>query len=83
MNNIHPAVAASHGDIPRSSRHSSNSSSGGYPAHPQGSSQHSAVGGPSSSSSIIGNGLPPESTQSYSQHRSSSVAQPQPSPNVR
>lgn len=71
VNNIHPAVAASHGDIPRSSRHS-----GGYPAQPQGSSIPTMP---------IENGLPPDSNQAYqhSSHRSPAAAQPQPSPNVR
>ncbi|KAL3283109.1 hypothetical protein HHI36_006267 [Cryptolaemus montrouzieri] len=71
VNNIHPAVAPGHSDIPRS-RHSTGSAS--YPAHPQGSS----VDGP------IENGLPPDPSQAYStHHRSPAPGQPQRSPTVR
>lgn len=53
MNNIHPAVAASHGDLPRLSRHSGGNSN--YPAHPQGS-QHVLV---------VENGLTSDPGQPY------------------
>ncbi|XP_045470108.1 protein AF-10 isoform X3 [Harmonia axyridis] len=70
VNNIHPAVAAGHGDVPRS-RHSAGSAS--YPAHPQGTSADVPVE----------NGLPPDSNQTYSSHRSPVTGQPQRSPTVR
>lgn len=64
MNNIHPAVAATHGSEPSRSRHNS-----GYPtAHGQ---NIAAV--------PIENGLPPEQGYPH-QHRSPAVPQPQPSP---
>ncbi|XP_018575160.1 protein AF-10 [Anoplophora glabripennis] len=68
VNNIHPSVAASHGDVARSSRHSGSNS--GYPSHPQGSAQHPPVE----------NGLPPEA---YPQNPHRSPAGSQPSPTVR
>ncbi|XP_044752484.1 protein AF-10 isoform X2 [Coccinella septempunctata] len=70
VNNIHPAVAAGHSDIPRS-RHSAGSAS--YPAHPQGSSADVP----------LENGLPPDTNQTYTSHRSPVTGQPQRSPTVR
>ncbi|XP_074025329.1 coiled coil domain containing protein Alhambra isoform X7 [Leptinotarsa decemlineata] len=69
VNNIHPTVAASHGDVPRPSRH--NGGSAGYPNHPQGSAQHPPVE----------NGLPPEAYPQNAHRRSPSGGQP--SPTVR
>lgn len=77
VNNIHPAVAGNHGEVPRPevprSRHSTGSAN--YPAHPQGTS---AV-------VPIENGIPSDSNQSFvSQgHHSPVRGQAQPSPNVR
>ncbi|KAJ8951910.1 hypothetical protein NQ318_019889 [Aromia moschata] len=68
VNNIHPSVVASHGDIPRTSRHSGGSS--GYPSHPQATAQHPPVE----------NGLPPEA---YQQNSRRSPAGSQASPTVR
>ncbi|XP_028131273.1 protein AF-10 isoform X2 [Diabrotica virgifera virgifera] len=67
VNNIHPSVAAVHGEVPRS-RHSGGVSS--YPNHPQSTAEHP-----------IENGLPPEAYPPNS-HRSRSPGS-QPSPNVR
>ncbi|XP_068905418.1 protein AF-10-like isoform X3 [Tenebrio molitor] len=76
VNNIHPAVGASHGDVPRSSRHSGSGSN--YPAHPQGSQHPSAA-------PVVENGLPSDSSQPYPphSHRSPATSQSQPSPSVR
>ncbi|CAG9863164.1 unnamed protein product [Phyllotreta striolata] len=69
VNNIHPSVAAVHGEVPRSSRHSGGAS--GYPTHPQASAQHPPME----------NGLPPDA-YSTSTHRSRSPGNRQ-SPNMR
>ncbi|XP_074025326.1 coiled coil domain containing protein Alhambra isoform X3 [Leptinotarsa decemlineata] len=71
VNNIHPTVAASHGDVPRPSRH--NGGSAGYPNHPQGSAQHPPVE----------NGLPPEAYPQNAHRRSPSGGQPSPTMVVR
>ncbi|VEN62645.1 unnamed protein product [Callosobruchus maculatus] len=63
VNNIHPSVASSHGDLTRS-RHSTGSSS--YPSHSQ-SSQHVP----------LENGLPPDAYAQNS-HRSPAGGQPSP-----
>ncbi|XP_008193239.1 protein AF-10 isoform X2 [Tribolium castaneum] len=76
VNNIHPAVGASHGDVPRSGRHSGNGAN--YPAHPQGS-QHPSV-------APVENGLASDPSQPYPSshsHRSPATSQSQPSPSVR
>lgn len=80
MNNIHPAVGASHNDISRTSRHSGSGSS--YPAHPQGS-QHSTTGG--GGPPIVENGLPTDPSMQYPphSHRSPAISQSQPSPSIR
>ncbi|XP_056647033.1 protein AF-10 isoform X1 [Diorhabda sublineata] len=68
VNNIHPSVAAVHGEVPRSSRHG-----GGYPSHPQSSAQHP-----------MENGLPPDTYPPSSHRtRSPNNHGSQPSPNVR
>ncbi|CAH1113743.1 unnamed protein product [Psylliodes chrysocephalus] len=69
VNNIHPSVAAVHGEVPRPSRHSGGAS--GYPTHPQASAQHPPME----------NGLPPD-TYPTGSHRSRSPGNQQ-SPNVR
>ncbi|GLV38944.1 Alhambra [Carabus blaptoides fortunei] len=67
INNLHPSVTASHGDVPRS-RHSS---SAGYPTH-------TGAGAPP-----LENGLPSDGAAYPHQHRSPANAQPQPSPTIR
>ncbi|CAH1968017.1 unnamed protein product [Acanthoscelides obtectus] len=62
VNNIHPSVASSHGDLPRS-RHSTGSSS--YPSHTQ------------STHTPLENGLPPDAYPQNS-HRSPAGGQPSP-----
>ncbi|KAJ3656075.1 hypothetical protein Zmor_015177 [Zophobas morio] len=76
VNNIHPAVGASHGDVPRSStRHSGNGTS--YPAHPQGSQHPNAT-------PVVENGLPSDPAQQYPHsHRSPATSQSQQSPSIR
>ncbi|KAG5880655.1 hypothetical protein JTB14_022819 [Gonioctena quinquepunctata] len=71
VNNIHPTVAASHGDVPRPSRH--NGGSSGYPSHPQGS----AAPPP------LENGLPPDAYPQNSHRRSPPSGQPSPSVVIR
>lgn len=68
LNNLHPSVTASHGDVPRT-RHSSGSS---YAGHPGGGNVPP-----------VENGLPPDGAAYPHQHRSPASSQPQPSPTIR
>lgn len=70
VNNIHPAVAASHAEVSRS-RHGS-----GYSTQGQNTPQLPTM--------PIENGLPADTSQTYPhQHRSPAGSQQQPSPTVR
>ncbi|KAF5306636.1 hypothetical protein FQA39_LY08825 [Lamprigera yunnana] len=68
VNNIHPSILTTHGEINRT-RHNSSS----YSSHSQAPVQHAQV--------PIENGLPPESNQVYPHHRSPASAQQQSQPN--